>query len=421
MGGGRRLRPTNSQAPAERVLDGYVPPAGNRVKLLVRESGTRMKTSEGGRMRAVLMMMPVLALAGCAGSPLYHTSKTYAPSAGESVYLMPYYTKVETELTVAITEVQKSNTDQSAGGSVKPPKTPPPKTPTDAQPESAKPTLSQFSITLGTVNIPSDKRYLYFNNSGWYNSAVEFDTSLNGLPSKSDTSSTQQLTSLLTELAQTAGQALGGGLKFLKEPIPSTPPALSLADLRKACAQMLKAIAPSYAVIASFDRAGAMDIAPPQAVTVGSNPVDITLAVVLDGDGALPAKELSPIGEGDIDGFVAYEPTPLLAHPVCKGGGNSIDLGLPQILSVYKVRHVEKPLRNFWTSPQDTYSITDGIIVGHKYTDQSAAKTLVDLITAPARAAIPSTSVTTQTQLQTGGGKPDQTTNTTITQVSPPK
>jgi hypothetical protein len=128
-----------------------------------------------------------------------------------------------------------------------------------------------------------------------------------------------------------------------------------------------------------------------------------------------------PISDNPIPGFVAYEPTPLVVTPVCSGGGGALELGLPQILSVYKVRHIEKPLRNFWTSPQDTYSITDGIIVGHKYTDQSGAKAIVDLITAPVRAMIPSTTVTTQTQVQTGGGKPDQTTTSTSKQVAPPK
>jgi hypothetical protein len=47
--------------------------------------------------------------------------------------------------------------------------------------------------------------------------------------------------------------------------------------------------------------------------------------------------------------------------------------------------------------------------------------TVVDTVTAPIRALMPSVTITTNTQVQTGGGKPNQTTTTTNTQVAPPK
>jgi hypothetical protein len=48
-------------------------------------------------------------------------------------------------------------------------------------------------------------------------------------------------------------------------------------------------------------------------------------------------------------------------------------------------------------------------------------KDIVRAVTAPVRALMPSVTITTNTQLQTGGGKPDQTTTSTQTQTAPPK
>jgi hypothetical protein len=83
-------------------------------------------------------------------------------------------------------------------------------------------------------------------------------------------------------------------------------------------------------------------------------------------------------------------------------------------LSVYQYRHREDPQRGFWTSPQDTYTITDGIIVGHKYTDVSPLKTLIDLITSPIRAAIPTGQSTNSVTIQESTGARSRTESTTI-------
>jgi hypothetical protein len=80
-----------------------------------------------------------------------------------------------------------------------------------------------------------------------------------------------------------------------------------------------------------------------------------------------------------------------------------------------------KAQRDFLTNPQDTYTFSAGIITGHKYAGQSPVKTVVDTLTAPVRALMPSVQVTQTTQVQTGGGKPDQTTTTTQAQTGPSK
>jgi len=119
-----------------------------------------------------------------------------------------------------------------------------------------------------------------------------------------------------------------------------------------------------------------------------------------------------------------------VGHPDDKGLGLKDDKGLtpkpvvlsaPTVVSLYTERHVLDPQRDFLTNPQDTFSFSAGIITGHKYTDQSPAKTIVDTLTGPIRALMPSVQVTQTTQVQTAGGKVTQTTNSTATQTGPPK
>jgi hypothetical protein len=96
-------------------------------------------------------------------------------------------------------------------------------------------------------------------------------------------------------------------------------------------------------------------------------------------------------------------------------------LAPPTVLNLYNESHILNPQRDFLTNPQDTYTFSAGIITGHKYAGQSPVKTVVDTLTAPVRALMPSVQVTQTTQVQTGGGKPDQTTTTTQAQTGPSK
>jgi hypothetical protein len=67
------------------------------------------------------------------------------------------------------------------------------------------------------------------------------------------------------------------------------------------------------------------------------------------------------------------------------------------------------------TNPQETLTFSGGIITGHKYTSQSQAKTIVDTITAPVQAILPSISVQQSTQVKTGSSNSGQTTTSTQT------
>src|SRR6202030_371877 len=88
------------------------------------------------------------------------------------------------------------------------------------------------------------------------------------------------------------------------------------------------------------------------------------------------------------------------------GKRETIFLSAPSTINLYTASQFVDPQRDFLTGPQDTFTFNAGFIVGHKYVDQSSAKTVVDTITAPIRALVPSISTQQNIQVQTGGGKP---------------
>jgi len=122
-----------------------------------------------------------------------------------------------------------------------------------------------------------------------------------------------------------------------------------------------------------------------------------------------------------VAGFYAYEPSPVAVYLTCEianfGVPNTVYraiLAPPTILSSYQYRHRENPQRNFWTSPQDTYSINDGIITGHKYTSMSPIKSFIDLITSPIRSAFPSGSSNSSVSVNEATGARTRTDSTTL-------
>jgi hypothetical protein len=127
------------------------------------------------------------------------------------------------------------------------------------------------------------------------------------------------------------------------------------------------------------------------------------------------------------EGFVAYRPHPVRVNLRCairdadhpKSGQNYHDVALapPQTIYPYYDRQWIVPNRDFFTNPKNTHTLNAGFLTGAQVTSQSSAKTVVDTVTSPVRAMMPS--VSTSTTVITQPGKPDQV-NTT-TNVSPPK
>jgi hypothetical protein len=130
------------------------------------------------------------------------------------------------------------------------------------------------------------------------------------------------------------------------------------------------------------------------------------------------------------EGLVAFFPVPAEVELVCgifgrigKEGISFDDkyptyyLNAPITVNLYTESHFLDPQRDFLTSPQDGLTFSSGFIVGHKFSDQSAAKTIVDTVTGPIRAMMPTVSVTQSTTVQSTGARSTSTSTTT----GPPK
>ena len=128
-------------------------------------------------------------LGGCAKS-LYLTTPI---QLNDDRYEMiaPYVTEVKTKITVSIVQ----------GAPVKDPNDP------------NKTLPGSTTATIGVIPVPVSRAYLYLSKNSLFSDAVNVSVGSDGLLSSSNSSSTQQVTAILTELGQTAGaMVLHGGL-----------------------------------------------------------------------------------------------------------------------------------------------------------------------------------------------------------------
>jgi hypothetical protein len=270
-----------------------------------------------------------------------------------------------------------------------------------------------FNVTFSVAPIPISRGYLYLLKNAFYSDTVNVTIGIDGMLSSSDTSSVQQITAILTELAQVAG-ALAPGFKITGvEPRKPEAP----QDPRDKC----------YKTISDFLRLGPY--------------YDSTVWRRADWSIPLPSRDkpevalrlqlsrqrgITPTGQVRVNryhpGLVAFFPIPAIAKIWCDvpDAGSAL-LSPPTVVPLYIESHFLDPQRDFLTNPQDTFTFNSGIITGHKYVAQSPAKTIVDTVTAPIRAMMPSVTVTQTTQVQSVPGKPEQTTTSTGTQTAPSK
>jgi hypothetical protein len=289
---------------------------------------------------------------------------------------------------------------------------------------------SSYSIVFNTVTVPQDRGYLYLHRNAFFADSVNVGVDNNGMLSSSDSSSQQQVTAILTELTQTASAFTH---LFVEDIIGKGAPKPAAPDARKPCydamTELLKS-GPFFKIRAiSVKEIARQSFAWP--VVIQSNP-KVTITFLLNHTPVHADFERFQITEVDTDGrtkpifyhsgLVAFLPVPARATIRCDVAGYSpAYLAAPTTLNLYAQRQFVDPQRDFLTNPQDTFSFSGGIITTHKYTDQSPARTVVDTITAPIRALIPSTSVQQTTSVQSQAGKPDQVTSSTQTTTGPPK
>lgn len=332
-------------------------------------------------------------LCGCTQS-LYVTEPT--PLADEDGYIpvAPYFAEVRNTINVAIVPAPQ---------------------PKDGTPQGS-PTL-----TVSLIPVPVARGYLYLTRNALYNNTFNVSVGSDGLLSSSDTTSVQQVTAILTELAQTAAVFAAATAPG----IPVAPPVAAALpnDDPAYCGAGVAKLTASIALYKSFDTISDSSATYPivQTLVTGKTASkNVMLALQLTIPPGLPLKRATVANLHP--GFVVFSPVPVVASIVCTvEGGTPLPLSQEMVLYPYFDSQYVDPKRDFLTEPAETFTLSEGFLTAHKYSDQSAAKTIVDTVTAPIRALFPSVSVQQTTQVQTGGGKPDQTTTTTQTTTGSPK
>jgi hypothetical protein len=307
-------------------------------------------------------------------------------------------------------------------------------------PQNGK-TSSLLSVNL--TAFPTNRRFLYLHKSQMlFSDSGSVNTSGVGLLSGADTQSQQDLTTVLGEVAKAAEgfHAADFAVSDTGEPDPC------VANLPKTWSATLKVNDEAEESANDPDSLLAQAAEAESSLNLAANSHAVRYSIQLNvnnvqqpagkysamlGQGGLPCSDPSI---GSFAGFCAYEPAPIEISIKCSTGTSKTintgagtrtifektgtrDLIQPIVLNIYKYSQIENPQRGFLTNPHDSYTMADGVIVGHKYSSDSYIKGVFSFVTTPLRAALPST--TNATQVQTGGGKPDQTTNTTTYVFNP--
>jgi hypothetical protein len=293
---------------------------------------------------------------------------------------------------------------------------------------ACQPQGGDATVTFGVTTTPKARAYLYLLKNSLYSDAINVSLDSNGMLSISDSSSVQQITGILTELAQTAQQLALGAAKLADKEKKEAPPPF---DPRLKC----------FAAIANLIKTGPY-YAEHEFRTSWSQPLpsdkDVSLEFKLQPlagrtmqQDLLPWRQVYDRGRAKWlyaqNGLLAFFPVPATATLACRAtspDGKKADpifLSAPSNINLYTASQFVDPQRDLFTGPQDTFTFSAGVITGHKYSGQSPAKTLVDMITSPVRALFPTVSIQQSVQVQTGGGKPDQTTTQTQTSIGASK
>jgi hypothetical protein len=295
-----------------------------------------------------------------------------------------------------------------------------------------------YSVAFSLQVVPklASRRHLYWKRNPFFDDAANIGVDANGMLSNAQSASQQEITAIITELAGTAASiaAGGGGLAHLQEAGQSA---------RKACNQDIISFVKNGSYFGDFP----LDINAMQDLLLGKT---VTLALRLDpnGDPAVIRETKAPSDSDNIAtiefnisgaggavklgrpvdfsdkefwGIMVFLPVPVQGTVDCFASKSEtlasenrrVLIAPSTVLNLYADKRVVNPTRDFLTNPQDSFTFSGGIISGHKYTGQSAAKTIIDTITAPIRAIVPSVNVTQSQTIQSNGQKSTTTSTTT--------
>jgi hypothetical protein len=344
--------------------------------------------------KLLLQLFVLLFLLNGCSEAIYYTKDTFDP---KGLLGIAYYKHIEVKGVLSIDQTPaeiKSTTDGSgtAGGT--------------------KTTGGSIKTTIQTIYLPKNKAYLYTKQPLSYTLTTDFKVTETGTPSSSDTQSTQQLTSILGDLGQIAGKVVGAAMRLLEA---------VTTEKGGMCSKLQPGIYEFNLTDAQITDVRTKD---------GSDK-DTTMALdvkVENGDckEENSDKECIYPTEKPFDGFCVYDPSPIRITIECRDGSmeKPMIIAGPMIVNSYKTVRKRNPQRNFLTNRHETYTITNGILTEVKYDAQSPIKGAVDVVLSPLKSlfsTLPSSQTQTTTQIQTGGGKPEQITNTYQTTIVPPK
>jgi hypothetical protein len=269
-----------------------------------------------------------------------------------------------------------------------------------------------ISVSIGVTPKPIRRAYLYLLTNAFYSDTVNVTVGSDGMLTSSDTSSVQQITTILNELAQTAAAALQPR-RLGSKPTPAT----AREKCFTAIGDWVKP-GPFYSEF-GLEKKYEKYRQTPEGTKFGwSFPITPTSEVVLRVEPLFQAMPdtigwTAPGMMGWIQpGLIGFFPVPAEASLLCDYPSETVYLSAPGTVNLYTERHVLDPQRNFLTGPQDTLTFNEGFITAHKYVDQSAAKTIVDTVTEPLRSIFPSLSANQTVHVQTGGGTANGQTTT---------
>jgi hypothetical protein len=318
------------------------------------------------RLGKLAILIASIFLAGCATS-LYLTESVYltSPVPPETfnddryTFIAPYFAKLKTRLNIAI------SSEKSA-------------------------------IAITSIAVPEERSYLYALKNALFDDTITLKVNSDGLLAESDTTSKQQITSIITTLAQTAAQLTGG-------PRTVASPVKEEADPATLCKT-------AFSSLASSNFATSTDsVSIDKRFYPISSGHDVVIGLNLDFPNFMPSQAQTSIPH---EGIVVFYPFPAYATLVCTFKGQKItQFNTATQIKLYMDSHFINPKRDFFTNEDHAIFIDAGFFNGQTYKAQSSAKTVVDTITAPARAIMPT--VTVNTQVISVPGKPDQITTTT--------
>jgi hypothetical protein len=319
---------------------------------------------------------------------VYLTTTAPIPGAGFGssssgyTFIAPYFARVRTNILVSITGASK--TGEGAG------------------------TPATLSITV--TPLPVTRAYLYLIRNAFFADTIDVGVGTDGMLSTSSSTSVQEITAILNELATTAATVFAHTESGQQNPPTPTP--------RDQCFTAVASYVSSGPLYLehSFEQISKWGYAWRRTIQASNPSVDLQVRV---------APTMSPGRQVELDeyqpGLVAFFPVPASLEVACVVNSDlkhPILVTAPQTANLYTESHFLDPQRGFLSGPTDAYTFSEGFLTEHKYTDQSPAKTIVDTVTGPIQAIMPSVAVTQSTQVQ---GTSTTTKNGTTTKTAAPK